>query len=292
VNDKIYGGVFVTDDGGKSWTQRSAGLQGSDIFSLAQSEDGALLAGTNHGIFRWDSSEWRRGGTVVNMKTREVAVVKKGKKTTKTVTEASKPESIDFQVSDVLANGPVWFAATAEGVYRSTTKGATWTGPVIKEPHYHFVDAQGETVFAASRDSLRLSENGGETWTPVSLPEKLKTVHALATSPNGTLWLGGREGAFVSDDRGQTWKQIPLPVTNINNIDFDPGLKRVVITSADSMLVFAIDPGDKSWKWYNPGWNVRMVHSIAGRLMAASLYDGVVVEPKESEAAGLSQAQR
>ena len=292
VNDKIYGGVFVTEDGGRTWAQRSTGLEGRDIFSLSQTADGTILAGTNHGIFRLEGAEWRPNGSVVNTKTKEVTVVKKGKKTTKTVTETSKPETIDFQVNDLLVDGPVWFAATAQGVYRSTNKGASWTGPVVKDSHYHFVDAQGTTVFAASRNSLRLSDDGGETWTPVNLPEKLITVHALATSPNGTLWVGGREGAFASDDRGQTWKVIPLPVVNINNIDFDPGMKRVVITSSSSTMVFAIDPGDKNWKWYDPGWNVRMVHSIAGRMVAASLYDGVVVEPKESEAAGPAQAAR
>jgi photosystem II stability/assembly factor-like uncharacterized protein len=292
VNDKMYGGVFVTEDGGKTWTQRSEGLEGRDIFNLSQSDDGTLLVGTNHGIFFWSSSEWKPDGTVVNVKTKEVTVVRKGKKSTKTVTETSKPETIDFQVNDLAVNGPVWFAATANGVYKSANKGATWTGPVIQEPNYHFLDAQGSTVFAAGRKSLRLSQDDGETWTSVNLPEKLATVHALATSPNGTLWLGGREGVFTSEDHGQTWRAIPLPVANINNIDYDSGLKRVVITSATSTLVFAVDPGDKNWKWYDPGWNVRMVHSIGGRLMAASLYDGVVVEQKQSEAAGLSQAQR
>jgi photosystem II stability/assembly factor-like uncharacterized protein len=291
VNDKIYGGVFVTEDGGKTWTQRSAGLQGRDVFSLAQSEDGTILAGTNHGMFRWSGSEWKPDGTVVNVKTKTVPVVRKGKKTTKTVTETSKPETLESQVYDLQVSGPVWFAATADGVYRSTTKGSTWTGPVIKEPNYYYIDVQGPTVFAASRQNLKVSDDGGEIWTPVTLPQKLTTVHALAASPNGTLWVGGHEGAFTSDDRGQTWSAIPLPVANIDNIDFDGTLKRVVITSANSTLVFALNPEDKTWKWWDTGWPVRKVHSVSGRLVAASLYDGVVVEPAES-AAGLSQATR
>ncbi len=292
VNDKTYGGVFVTEDGGKTWMQRSSGLEGRDIFSLAQSDDGAILAGTNHGIFRLDGAEWKPDGAVVNVKTKTVTVVRKGKKTTKEVTEESKPQTIEVQVNDLSVNGPVWFAATAEGVYRSATKGASWTGPVVDEPNYHFVDGHGATVFAASRKALKLSEDTGVTWTAVNLPEKLATVRELATSPNGTLWLGGREGVFTSDDRGKTWTAIPLPVANIDGVDFDAGLKRVVITSADSTLVFAVDPSDKTWKWWDAGWNVRMVHSVAGHLVAASLYDGVVVAPKESDIPGPVQAER
>src|SRR5579862_1995944 len=44
VNDKSYGGVFVTEDGGKTWVQRSTGLDGRDIFSLAQGDDGTIFA--------------------------------------------------------------------------------------------------------------------------------------------------------------------------------------------------------------------------------------------------------
>ncbi len=38
---------------------------------------------------------WQQDGTVVNMETKTVSVVKKGKKTAKTTTEASKPVTID-----------------------------------------------------------------------------------------------------------------------------------------------------------------------------------------------------
>ncbi len=292
VNDKSYGGVFVTEDGGKTWLQRSDGLDGRDVFSLAQTDDGAIIAGTSHGIFRWDGSLWRQDGAVVNMQTKTVTVVKKGKKVSKTTTEASKPVPIDAQVNDLSVNGPVWFAATADGVYRSVTQGGSWTGPVLSEPKYRFVDAQGAIVFAARREDLRLSEDSGMTWGPIALPDTLTSVRALTTSPNGTLWVGGGEGAFFSDDHGHSWQSLHLPLTDVNNIDYDAVLKRVVVTSANSTLVFAIDPGEKNWKWWDAGWNVHMVHSMAGRLIGASRYDGVVVESQVPDVAGLAQAQR
>ena len=45
VNDKMYGGVFTSGDDGHSWQQQSQGLDGRDVFSLAESPDGTLLAG-------------------------------------------------------------------------------------------------------------------------------------------------------------------------------------------------------------------------------------------------------
>jgi photosystem II stability/assembly factor-like uncharacterized protein len=297
VNDKSYGGVFVSEDAGATWNQRSNGLDGRDVFSLAQADDGTIYAGTSHGLFYWDGSAWQQTGPVVNMTEKKISTVtrtKKGKKTTtKTVTESSKPVAIDAQVDDLSVKGSVWFVATSEGVYRSVTQGATWTGPVLTEPHYRFVDAREALVFAARRENLQLSEDSGVTWKPVPLPETLTSVRALATAADGTLWLGGRQGAFFSEDHGQTWHQLAnLPTSNISSINYDVTLGRIVLTSSDSTLIFAINPDNKSWKWWDTGWNVRMVHSMAGHLVAASLYDGVVVEPSGAPSAGAAEARR
>jgi hypothetical protein len=56
--------------------------------------------------------------------------------------------------------------------------------------------------------------------------------------------------------------------------------------------VFAINADDKTWKWWNAGWKVRMVHSIDGHLIGASLYDGVVEQPEQDGAGAAEQAQR
>ena len=42
----------------------------------------------------------------------------------------------------------------------------------------------------------------------------------------------------------------------------------------------AVNEADKSWKWWDAGWHVRGVQSNSGRLLAASLYNGVVVQPQ------------
>ena len=54
MNDKNYGGVFVSNDGGAAWQQIGDGLDGRDVFALAQTKDGTVLAGTSHGIFVLD----------------------------------------------------------------------------------------------------------------------------------------------------------------------------------------------------------------------------------------------
>src|SRR6185312_12074290 len=52
VNDKSWGGVFVSHNGGLTWNQISAGLNGGDVYSLGQASDGTIIAGTAHGLYR------------------------------------------------------------------------------------------------------------------------------------------------------------------------------------------------------------------------------------------------
>src|SRR4051812_11584774 len=53
INDKEFGGVFVTHDAGSSWKQMNSGMNGRDVFVLRQSPTGELLAGTNGGVMAY-----------------------------------------------------------------------------------------------------------------------------------------------------------------------------------------------------------------------------------------------
>lgn len=291
LNDKGYGGVFVTEDGGANWTQRSRGLDGRDVFALAETGDGTLLAGTSHGIFRWSGSEWQQDGNVVSYEKKTVYATARGKngrrsRVKRETTVAHPGDPIDARVNSISTAGDVWYAATSEGVYRSENQGASWTGPALKGDDYRFVTSKNTTVLAANRRQLMMSPDNGATWHELSLPSKLTSVQAVTTGPKGSLWVGGREGLFYSDDQGQSWQQMAtLPLADINGLSYNQGMGRIVVTSARSTMVFAIDESSKTWKWWNAGWTVRAVRSLGGRLVAASLYDGVVVQPKSEETA-------
>jgi len=45
VNDREWGGVFYSHDGGEHWLQKSAGLGGKDVFTLKQGSNGTLPNG-------------------------------------------------------------------------------------------------------------------------------------------------------------------------------------------------------------------------------------------------------
>ena len=284
VNDKTFGGVFVSHDEGATWTQQSDGLQGRDVFILSQSPQGAILAGTNAGILRLDGSNWQPIGKIVKSEQKTSYVVHKGKRTKTEKTVMVPAGQIDERIHDVNASGSTWYAATAKGIYSSSDQGATWEGgPVLGKPEYRSVVVSGPLVVASDRTALAMSNDEGKSWQPLAMPQKLTWLQSVAVTDSGSLWLGGREGVFYSDDHGQNWSEMKsLPLSDISGLSYDADMKRVVITSWASSWVLAVNPADRTFKFYDPGWKVRHVRSMGGRLLAATSYNGVVLEPQGS----------
>jgi photosystem II stability/assembly factor-like uncharacterized protein len=286
VNDKSYGGVFVSNNEGASWRQQSNGLQGRDVFSLAQALDGSILAGTNAGIFRWDGTNWQPDGKIVKGVQKTSYVVRKGRRVRTEKTVMVPGGQIDGRVSAVDASGSIWYAATSSGIYSSADQGISWEGgPVLGKTEFRTVAAAGPVVVAAQRTTLALSQDGGKNWQPLAMPQKLTWLNAITMTPDGGLWLGGREGVFYSEDHGQNWTEMStLPISDINGLNYDPDLKRIILTSWASSLILAVDPADRTWKFWDAGWRVHNVRSSGGRLLAATLYNGVVIEPQKAPA--------
>jgi photosystem II stability/assembly factor-like uncharacterized protein len=281
VNDKMYGGVFVSTDGGRQWKQQSEGLDGRDVFSLAQAPEGAVLAGAGHGIFRWTGARWEPAGKAVRLEEKTVYETRRGHRIKSTRSVTIPEGEIDGRVDSMDLTPDAWFAASSKGIYRSDNQGREWVGgPVLGHTDYTSIQGNGALVLAARRQDLALSSDGGKNWTAISLPQALSAARTVAVSPQGTLWVAGREGLFYSEDKGQSWTPLSrLPITDISSVRYDAGLQRVVVTSWSSTWVLAIKDSDKSWKWWDAGWHVRAVHSANGRLLAASLYNGVVMQP-------------
>ncbi len=82
VNDKAYGGVFASTDGGAQWKHLADGLDGRDVFALAQSPDGEILAGTNSGIFALDDGTWQSGNKIANTSEKPVNETVRGHRVT------------------------------------------------------------------------------------------------------------------------------------------------------------------------------------------------------------------
>ena len=284
LNDKTYGGVFVSEDGGASWNQRSNGLEGRDVFTLQQAPNGTIYAGTNHGILSLGDTGWDVRGKIVNTKEEETTVVEKKKRVKVTKTVTLPPVMLDSRVTGLDVSGPTWYAATTSGVYTSVNQGGSWQGgPVLGHSDFVRVASNGDMAYAAGRSFIVSSQDGGKTWQPAAVPSDIHVLRFLVTAPDGSVWIGSRDGVFYSDDHAQNWQELAsLPFNDVDGLDFNREFNRLIATSANNTMMMAIDPVKKDLKWWDIGWNVHTVHSSGGRLVAASLFDGVVLQPKSS----------
>jgi len=130
INDKEFGGVFISRDAGLTWGQINAGLGERDVFSLRQAENGALVAGTNRGIFtipdpiRNPNAAWTPLNVVMTEKMAPKPVRKAGN-----LKMVSKPvyvrSELSARVSDVHVRPGKWYAATSIGLLQSSDHGAS-----------------------------------------------------------------------------------------------------------------------------------------------------------------------
>jgi photosystem II stability/assembly factor-like uncharacterized protein len=297
VNDKSYGGVFVSTNGGAGWEQIGNGLDGRDVFALAQAADGSVLAGTSHGIFALQAGAadpaWQPRNTIANTTVKTASETHFGKHVNVEKQVKDPVIELESRVNALDLSGDAWLAATSYGLLTSRDQGASWQGgPVMGRGEYLSVAAHGETMAAARADGVVLSSDGGQTWWPMSIPTMLTRIHRVTFSADGTLWLGAREGVYFTRDKGKKWLWIErLPFRDVDDLHYDAGLGRVLASSRESDQVFAIDPKNLSWKWWQTGYRIAQIRAAGGRLVAASLDDGVLLEP-QATAAGVETSQK
>ena len=293
VNDREFGGVFSSRDGGQSWQQKSAGLGGRDVFALQQTSNGGLIAGTNKGIFLLDrnASQWRPINTIVTEKSAaRVVKGKKGKKAAK-VPAVVVRSVLDARVSDIEVTPKRWLAATSSGLFTSSDQGKTWTGgPVMGKTDFVSVESNGELVVAATRTNVLCSSNNGATWQQAPLSSYITSIHGVELTPEGEILVASREGAFRSSDSGATWEHIVngIPDKNISSITYDPSKKRLLATSNATGVVFESRDSGRSWhRGPDSGYPLRRISVVRGRFVGATPFDGLIVQP-ENEAASAS----
>jgi len=314
ANDAEMGGVFISEDAGKSWRQDSKGLGGRDVLSLQQAESGELFAGTNHGIYHFASTktktEWEPASMIfgipqewrpkeatpepppVSSKSKHAAATHK-----KTTTAKAKPKA---PVEPVIpaADAPrvrslqigkeAWFAATSEGLFVSLDQGKKWYGqPVSGESNLWAVNSYDDgTVTLASHNAAFLSHDWGKSWGPIALPSYVGRLHSFTVTPDGSLWVSSRQGAVQSSDGGRTWRYVlgGLPKDDVLEVDYDPVGQRLLATALQQHEVFFSKDNGMTWQ-HTPAAEVSIQSAVSyqGKLLATSAHNGVLMEEGQND---------
>ncbi len=202
--------------------------------------------------------------------------------------ERGTPASSGFDGSVyVLATSArVLLAATSAGLLSSSDEGVSWapSGP-RSSVDWRFMAAAKQNVVAASSTAVQFSSDSGASWVPIQLPETMTRVTAVAVEPSGAIWLGGHEGVFVSSDGGTSWTTPKnLYVSSVASLYYDETTDRVTVTSGAAGsyngIVFTVQLPQKSISYTDAGWTLRFARPVGDHLVAATLFDGMVVQPK------------
>jgi photosystem II stability/assembly factor-like uncharacterized protein len=293
VNDREYGGVFYSHDAGQHWFQRAAGLGGKDVFALKQAPSGMLVAGTNHGVYSLErnASEWRPMNVLLLEST--LKTPRKGSRKAVTTTTFQKSQ-LESRVNDLELGSGRWLAATTSGIYSSTDQGKTWKGgEILAQIDFVSVRADGSTVVAATRASVLVSNDSGATWKLAGLPSYVVSIRGAAIASDGQIMIASREGAFRSADGGATWEHVGngLPGKDITSVSFDPTHKRLLATSDATGVIFESRDGGRSWqRGPDSGFPLRRVSVIGGRFVAATPFDGVILQPENESISAAAEA--
>jgi photosystem II stability/assembly factor-like uncharacterized protein len=279
VNDKEFGGVFVSNSGGSDWRQITDGLAGKDVFTLGLGNDGMLVAGTNRGIYALNrgQSGWRTTGAVVTEKGVKVPPkTKKGKPTFRT--EYVKSE-MSGRVNQIDLKPGLWFAAASSGLYKSADNGKTWRGgPMLGETGFLSVQTLDPNVVAATLNAVIVSKDNGVSWTKAAVPQYVKAIFGATIAPDA-IWLATREGALRSTDGGATWEHMlgGLPSRNLGAIDYDTYGRRLLATASGGQLFESRDSGN-SWQKIDSPWMIRNVAPSKDKLFAITAFDGLIMK--------------
>ncbi|HWT65662.1 MAG TPA: hypothetical protein VN151_06075, partial [Terracidiphilus sp.] len=131
------------------------------------------------------------------------------------------------------------------------------------------------------------SHDDGATWWPMGIPTVLTRIHRVAFSPDGTLWIGAREGVYFTRDSGKTWMWVHrLPLVDLDDLYYDAKLGKLVVSSRGSDFIYAIDAKTLAWTWWQTGYRISAVRTAGSRLVAASLDNGVLAEPEGAQEIG------
>jgi len=270
VNDREFGGVFVSDDAGQHWAQVNEGLDGRDVFVVKQSDDGTVLAGTSHGVFAL--FEGGLGWIPLNKS--------KPKSESTSATDDFGGDLMQLKVNDLEFTSTTWFAATSAGLYQSSDNGRTWYRKVaMGKPYLAAVRARGNVIVAASTNKVLVSADSGQTW-KVSHPQPAANgIRTMTLTPAKDIVIACDRGVYHSSDLGTRWSSMRsgLP-KQVVFLTYDSDQNRLLAVSNESTAIFETNDGRTWHQNSDTGYRLRQLGFINRQIIAATVFDGIIMQ--------------
>lgn len=240
MGDTVFGGsygmgLFQTNNDGMSWTTVSNGFP-ANVFVYALITDGNnIYAGTNGGIYKssdrgsswfpsnigfppgmWAESFAIKTGIIFAGTYSEGIFVSSNGGATWSAVNFGIP-NLPFptglpnnypSVEDIIISGSNVIASTVNGVYATSSDGASWfeSNPGVLATDILCVSANSTMAFAGSeRTGIYISSNAGASWSRSNSGLTSYNINSMAIKGSSVFVSASYQDVFRSDDNGSTW---------------------------------------------------------------------------------------
>lgn len=172
-----YGGVYFSEDMGKTWRLKNEGLSNITIRRFVEINE-VLYAATNDGLYSYNNTQQKW----------DLAYGKTG-----------------LQVNGVTAFKGDLYLATNQGVYKSDKKSKEWS-LILPNHSVHNIASDETTLFAMTYNALLISSLDGISWQScqAGLPDNLYTFNII--KKGGKLFAGQWDGVYCKVVPTDSWK--------------------------------------------------------------------------------------
>ncbi|HEX2646317.1 MAG TPA: hypothetical protein VHO95_03750 [Candidatus Dormibacteraeota bacterium] len=251
----VYGasGAFFTHDGGKSWA--SIRIPAAFVISIALWGDAVWLATT----------PCQKGTACVDELRSSFDAGRTWSAPWGLVQGFIPENSVGF-----ASGATIWMSVAPYSIAITTDNGKTWrytkTGCVQQSFNDYVATSNGLELWAAcwpmpdangliATQSILVSEDGGKTWTPRSLPSSLPLPGWLVSPRPHVAFQPSNQGTFVTHDGGVTWTKL-----------LDGSVSFSVIRFASSGWGWALDGQRNAWSSSDGGDHWSELGSLPDRL--------------------------
>jgi photosystem II stability/assembly factor-like uncharacterized protein len=284
-----------TEDGGRTWSTISAGLDANAIKRIFSSPEGWLAALASGGFARFDAQgrRWTTVGRIIE-KPENVAG------------SFERPElharRFDAVVNDLACGEARCFAATQDGLFFTPDYGNTWTALSFSAANLPVnsvrVSGESQKLRIVSSNAMIFSDDAGRTWKWHDLPLDSGGAIRLEWAAADTLLAAARNGLYVSRDDGASWEKLQsgLPAAAADDLLIHAGVW--LVSMRDRGLFISRNEG-ASWSRVKEldGWSAgdqftMLANGMNGEFVyAGSANDGLyILDLLGQSAAGRSES--
>jgi photosystem II stability/assembly factor-like uncharacterized protein len=292
----LYGGIFVSSDGGLQWSLRAneEALHGQNIHSLTASAPGVdpVFAASEDAVLK--SVDGGKTWLAVS-EPRPIASRTATARTGPTVPATHSSGRVHIHALRAVRlekDKLVLFAGTEAGLFRSSNYGASWeqvkaTGLTGVAVLALYAPPSGVSRLAARTGSgLFVSEDSGRTWQAALLPDGNYIYDvALPVERDTGILAATSRGILQSIDEGAHWKLVTegVPAATVDSVRFNPSQGREAFLVQYGNVYRTVDGGD-TWQVFSneglEGAAIRMLWfapDLPQRIFALSTARGALV---------------